>query len=60
MTAYDRCDAESIVSADPTVMSFKPMFRECVEDVDVSQLDQGHVIPNMGIVVDRGIWFPKR
>jgi hypothetical protein len=30
-----------------------------VENVDVRVLDQGHVIPNMGLVVDRGVWWPK-
>jgi hypothetical protein len=32
---------------------------QVVEDVDVRLLDQGHVIPNMGLVVYRGIWWPK-
>ena len=30
-----------------------------VEDVDVQLLDRGHVIPNMGLVVDRGVWWPR-
>ena len=59
VTAYDRDDAETIVRANQIAMSFKPNFRKCVEDVDVNDLDQGHVIPNIGIVVDRGIWFPN-
>jgi hypothetical protein len=29
-----------------------------VEDVSVADLDQGHVVPNMGNPVLRGIWFP--
>jgi hypothetical protein len=29
-----------------------------VEDVSVSDLDQGHVVPNMGNPMLRGIWFP--
>lgn len=32
---------------------------QVVEDVDVRMLDQGHVIPNMGLVIDRGVWWPK-
>jgi hypothetical protein len=27
-------------------------------NIDVSTLDPGHVLPNMGIVSNRGIWFP--
>jgi hypothetical protein len=32
---------------------------EVVENIDVRLLDQGHVIPNMGLVIDRGVWWPK-
>ncbi|MCW2926654.1 MAG: hypothetical protein JWM86_622, partial [Thermoleophilia bacterium] len=32
---------------------------EVTEDVDVRDLDQGHVIPNMGVVVWRGVWYPS-
>jgi len=32
--------------------------RRVVEDVDVRTLEQGHVLPNMGLVIDRGVWFP--
>jgi len=27
--------------------------------VDVSTLDHGHVLPNMEVVLLRGVWFPK-
>jgi hypothetical protein len=30
-----------------------------VPDVDIRTLDQAHVIPNMGPVVFRGVWFPR-
>lgn len=59
VTAYDRDDAVSIVREDQIAMAFQPKFQDYVEDVDVRDLDQGRVIPNMGIVVDRGIWFPN-
>ena len=32
---------------------------DIVEDVDVRDLDQGHVIPNMGPPNLRGVWFPN-
>ena len=28
------------------------------EDVTVAELDQQQVVPNMGPIVDRGIWYP--
>ena len=30
-----------------------------VSDVDVSTLDAGHVLPNMGPAVVRGVWYPR-
>ena len=27
-------------------------------DIDIDSLDAGHVLPNMGDVTSRGIWFP--
>jgi hypothetical protein len=31
-----------------------------VKNVDVSALDQNHVVTNMGPIVVRGVWFPSR
>jgi hypothetical protein len=31
---------------------------EVVEDVDLSGLDSGHVLPNVGGVAFRGVWYP--
>jgi hypothetical protein len=36
-----------------------PSIREVIEDVDVSTLDPGHVLPNMGPPIWRGVWFPN-
>jgi hypothetical protein len=30
-----------------------------VPDVDVSTLDAGHVLPNIGPPVVRGVWYPR-
>lgn len=35
-----------------------PPMKRVIEDVDISTLDSNHVIPNMGLVIKRGIWFP--
>lgn len=32
---------------------------DVIEDIDVRLLDHGHIIPNMGLVIDRGVWWPK-
>ena len=58
VTASSRDDALEILR----FMVFKdepmPKVQEFVEDVDVNNLDQGHVVPNMGVVAWRGVWFP--
>jgi hypothetical protein len=35
-----------------------PAVVQVVENVDVSTLDQKHVLPNIGDVTVRGVWFP--
>jgi hypothetical protein len=59
VTAYSRDDALEILRF--MVFKDEPMLKvqEIVEDVDVNNLDQGHVVPNMGVVAWRGVWFPK-
>jgi len=57
VTAYNYNDAVSLLRErvfggnEPDVVDFK-------ENVDVSKLDKSHVVPNMGPVIARGIWFP--
>jgi hypothetical protein len=36
-----------------------PPIAELIEDVDVSTLDAGHVLPNMDAPLMPGIWFPQ-
>jgi len=36
-----------------------PEIVEVVPNVDISRLDQGHVIPNMESPLLRGVWFPR-
>ena len=57
VTAYSIDDAKKLIN-DSEVCS-KSDLVSVTEDVDVSTLDQGHVIPNMGPPNFRGIWFPN-
>lgn len=59
VTAYSRSEAESLARAAATQLgrSFEPS--SVTEDVDVRDLDQKHVIPNMGPPNFRGVWFPR-
>jgi hypothetical protein len=59
VTAYSLDDAKQVLGevlfrGDPL-----PEIEEAIEDVDVRDLDQGRVIPNMGPPNERGVWFPQ-
>lgn len=32
---------------------------EIIEDIDIRNLDQNHVVPNMGTVAFMGVWYPN-
>lgn len=56
VTAWTREDAMAILQA--RIPADVPAIAACVEDVDVSTLDPRHILPNIGDVTARGIWFP--
>ena len=58
VTESDRRRAEDLVRNVVFSGGQLPPVRRVVEDVDVSTLDRGHVLPNIGNVLVRGIWFP--
>jgi hypothetical protein len=58
VTAFSEEDARAILA----FVAFDgalPAVAEVRADVDVRELDQGHVIPNMNPPNWRGVWFPK-
>jgi hypothetical protein len=59
VTARDYDDAITILRE--TIFAGKefPQIESFIQDVDLSELDQNHVIPNMEPPVWRGVWFPK-
>jgi hypothetical protein len=58
VTALDRADAEALIEERVFGAGRLPPVVEVVEDVEVTALDPGHVQPNMGDTVRRGVWFP--
>jgi hypothetical protein len=58
VTAIDREDALRLLR-DRVFGGALPAVARLVEDVDVSMLDEGHVLPNMEPPTRRGIWFPR-
>ena len=65
VTAWSLVDAKSLVIeaahflgwTDEDLIAFDNAAY--VPDIDIRLLDQGHIIPNMGPVNFRGVWWPR-
>ena len=57
VTAYNYDDSLDLLR-DRVFGGLQPTLANVIADVDVSTLDKGHVLPNMGSTVVRGVWFP--
>jgi hypothetical protein len=56
VTAFDRDDAVHLVGV--FLGSEPPVPASVIEDVDVSTLDENHVLSNMLPPSERGVWYP--
>jgi hypothetical protein len=58
VTAFSYEDALSIIN--DKIFNKNPIapIKRIVENIDVSTLDAGHILPNIGLSNVRGIWFP--
>lgn len=59
VSAYSLEDAKSLVNKAIESLQTNQEILEIIEDIDVRDLDQNHVVPNMGAPNFRGIWFPN-
>ena len=59
ITAYDEADARRLFETTVVPYLGPREIVGIIEDIDVTTLDQGHVIPNMGICSNRGVWYPN-
>ena len=58
VTAYSLEDAEAIIAKRLFMNGYVPAFNQkAIESLD--DLEQNHVLPNIGLITFRGIWFPK-
>ncbi|MEM1059261.1 MAG: hypothetical protein AAGK14_08430 [Verrucomicrobiota bacterium] len=58
VTAFHMEDAKNLMADKIFAPDDLPPIAEMIENVDVSSLDAGHVLPNMMPPSVRGIWFP--
>lgn len=59
ITAYDYDDAVHLLRERVFRVDDAAPIKRVIEEVDVSTLDAGHVLPNMHAPNSRGIWFPR-
>jgi hypothetical protein len=59
VTAYNYDDAISVLNKWVFNGKTMPPLKKMAEDVNVESLDAGHVLPNIGVVAVRGIWYPR-
>jgi len=59
ITAFDVEDAKEILKTYPFQNGVLPSIVDIEENIDISTLDNKHILPNIGLVTDRGIWFPQ-
>lgn len=58
ITAIDYDDAIALMNRKIFYSIPMPPIKRVIENVDIRDLDQSHVIPNMKAPVGRGIWYP--
>lgn len=59
VTAHSRVEAERLAREACLQSGWSFEAAQVIEDVDVRDLDQNHVAPNMGPPNFRGVWFPR-
>ena len=58
VTAYSEDDARQLIKVAVGTSPSKDELVRIIVDVDIRELAQGHVIPNMGPPNVRGVWYP--
>jgi hypothetical protein len=58
VTAWNYNDALNILKEKIFKNDPPPLVKKVIEDIDVSTLDTGHVLPNMLPPNIRGVWYP--
>ncbi len=58
VTAYNYEDAQNILKEKIFKDKEIPATKKVTENIDIRELDQRHIIPNMWTPNFRGIWYP--
>ncbi len=60
VTAYSVDDARQLLTETLSKLGLEFDMVNVIEDVDIRDIDQNHVVPNMGPPNFRGVWYPRR
>lgn len=58
VTAWSQADAYCLLESNGYTFHLQAKKIRVREDVQFPELDQRHVVPNMGPIVVRGVWYP--
>jgi len=58
VTADTLAEAVELATKAAARLTWRVDPENVIKDVDVRDLDQDHVVPNMGVATWRGVWFP--
>ncbi|WP_227288105.1 hypothetical protein [Boseongicola sp. H5] len=58
VTAYNDNDAKGIIQRD-AIGSRQSLTISSVREISFDDIENDHVKKNMGVFIERGIWFPK-
>jgi hypothetical protein len=65
VTAYTLTEARQIINNTFAKLNWMQISEveienaEVIENINIELLDTNHVIPNMGVVTFKGVWFPR-
>ena len=59
VTAYSLDDARFLLKKLWFNKTEMPVIKNVIENIQFKDLDQNHVVPNMGPITERGIWYPN-
>ena len=64
VTAFTLIEAKGIIKNAFSKVNWKHISEieidkaEVIENINIELLDKSHIIPNMGVVTFKGVWFP--
>jgi hypothetical protein len=59
VTAYSFDDAMILLKQRAFVKQSIPAVKNVTENIQFKDLDQNHVVPNIGVITERGVWYPN-